>query len=90
MKMKLSLCLILISTMTLLALSSVASSSQSVFVQNLNPATSDQRLKEFFENIGPVVKAEVTRDPETGKSRRFGRVTVYYNIILLNRLTNNR
>ncbi|XP_027037585.1 glycine-rich RNA-binding protein 2-like [Pocillopora damicornis] len=46
-----------------------------VYVGSLKFETDDDRLKDYFSTIGDVVKAEVIRDWETGRSRGFGFVT---------------
>lgn len=46
-----------------------------VYVGSLKFETDDDRLKDYFSSIGDVVKAEVIRDWETGRSRGFGFVT---------------
>lgn len=48
---------------------------QNLFVGSLAYATTDDSLKEFFEQIGPVERAKVATDRETGRSRGFGFVT---------------
>ncbi len=48
---------------------------QNLFVGSLAYATTDDGLKEFFEQIGEVERAKVATDRETGRSRGFGFVT---------------
>ncbi len=48
---------------------------QNLFVGSLAYATTDDGLKEFFEQIGEVEKATVATDRDTGRSRGFGFVT---------------
>ena len=48
---------------------------QNLFVGSLAYATTDDSLKEFFEQIGPVERAKVATDRESGRSRGFGFVT---------------
>ncbi|XP_058964627.2 uncharacterized protein [Pocillopora verrucosa] len=46
-----------------------------VYVGSLKFETNEDRLKDHFSSIGAVVKAQVIRDWETGRSRGFGFVT---------------
>lgn len=48
---------------------------QNLFVGSLAYATTDDSLKAFFEQVGPVASARVMTDRETGRSRGFGFVT---------------
>ncbi len=43
-----------------------------IFVGNLNYGTTDETLRELFEQHGEVVSAQVVTDRETGRSRGFG------------------
>jgi RNA recognition motif-containing protein len=43
-----------------------------LFIGGLAFATTDDGLKEFFEQIGEVTSARVVTDRETGRSRGFG------------------
>jgi RNA recognition motif-containing protein len=43
-----------------------------IFVGNLNYGTTDEALRELFEQHGDVVSAQVVTDRETGRSRGFG------------------
>ena len=46
--------------------------AQNLFIGGLAFATTDDSLKEFFEQIGEVVSAKVATDRDTGRSRGFG------------------
>ena len=46
--------------------------SQNLFVGSLAYATTDDSLKAFFEEIGPVKSARVITDRESGRSKGFG------------------
>ena len=46
-----------------------------IFVGRLPYATDSDRLKEVFEQFGPVREAIVVTDRDTGESRGFGFVT---------------
>ena len=48
---------------------------QNLFVGSLAYATTDDSLRELFEQIGEVERASVATDRETGRSRGFGFVT---------------
>ncbi len=48
---------------------------QNLFVGSLAYATTDDSLREFFEQIGEIERASVATDRETGRSRGFGFVT---------------
>lgn len=48
---------------------------QNLFIGSLAYATTDDSLKAFFEQVGPVSSARVMTDRETGRSRGFGFVT---------------
>ena len=48
---------------------------QNLFVGSLAYATTDDSLKEFFEQIGEVERAMVAKERETNRSRGFGFVT---------------
>lgn len=45
--------------------------SRTAFVGNLSFSTSEEDLKQLFSEVGPVVKARIGMDRETGKSRGF-------------------
>lgn len=45
---------------------------QNLFIGSLAYATTDDTLKAFFEQIGPVVSARVITDRESGRSKGFG------------------
>lgn len=45
---------------------------QNLFIGSLAYATTDDGLKAFFEQIGPVVSARVITDRESGRSKGFG------------------
>lgn len=46
--------------------------SQNLFVGSLAYATTDDSLKAYFEEIGPVKSARVITDRETNRSKGFG------------------
>ena len=46
--------------------------SQNLFIGSLAYATTDDGLKEFFAQIGPVASARVITDRDTGRSKGFG------------------
>lgn len=46
--------------------------SKNVYVGNLPFRTNDADLKALFEQFGPVQRAQVIVDRETGRSRGFG------------------
>ena len=46
--------------------------SQNLFVGSLAYATTDDTLKAFFEQIGPVTSARVITDRDSGRSKGFG------------------
>ena len=46
-----------------------------VFVGNLSWGTTDQGLREAFEEFGEVIEAKVITERDTGRSRGFGFVT---------------
>lgn len=46
-----------------------------LFVGSLAYATTDDSLREFFEQIGEVERASVAKDRDTNRSRGFGFVT---------------
>lgn len=48
---------------------------QNLFVGSLAYATTDDGLREFFEQIGEVERASVAKDRDTNRSRGFGFVT---------------
>lgn len=48
---------------------------QNLFVGSLAYATTDDSLREFFEQIGEVERAMVAKDRDTNRSRGFGFVT---------------
>lgn len=45
---------------------------QNLFIGKLAFATTDDELKEYFEQIGEVASARVITDRESGRSRGFG------------------
>lgn len=45
---------------------------QNLFIGSLAYATTDDSLKAFFEQIGPVASARVITDRESGRSKGFG------------------
>jgi RNA recognition motif-containing protein len=47
-----------------------------VFVANLPPEFSDDKLAETFDSFGIVLSASVARDPATGKKLRYGFVDI--------------
>jgi RNA recognition motif-containing protein len=47
-----------------------------VFVANLPPDFSDERLAEIFDSFGIVLSAHVARDPTSGKRLRYGFVDI--------------
>jgi RNA recognition motif-containing protein len=47
-----------------------------VFVANLPPEFSDDRLAEAFDSFGIVLSASIARDPATGKRLRYGFVDI--------------
>lgn len=47
-----------------------------VFVGNLPPAISDERLAEVFDPFGIVLSAAIARDPNTGARLRYGFVDI--------------
>ena len=46
--------------------------SQNLFVGSLAYATTDDTLKAFFEQVGPVASARVITDRDSGRSKGFG------------------
>ena len=46
--------------------------SQNLFIGSLAYATTDDTMKAFFEQIGPVASARVITDRESGRSKGFG------------------
>jgi len=46
--------------------------SQNLFVGSLAYATTDDTLKAFFEQVGPVSSARVITDRDSGRSKGFG------------------
>src|SRR2546428_5434794 len=54
----------------------VRSSKGNVFVGNLPPDFSDERLAEAFDPYGIVLSAVVARDPSTGARLRYGFVDI--------------
>ncbi len=46
--------------------------SQNLFIGSLAYATTDDGLKAFFEQIGPVASARVITDRDSGRSKGFG------------------
>ncbi|MBM4291017.1 MAG: RNA-binding protein, partial [Deltaproteobacteria bacterium] len=49
--------------------------SKKIFVGGLSWGTTDQSLREAFEQFGEVADARVIKDRDTGRSRGFGFVT---------------
>jgi RNA recognition motif-containing protein len=47
-----------------------------LFVANLPPEFSDDRLAEAFDSFGIVLSASIARDPATGKRLRYGFVDI--------------
>ncbi len=47
-------------------------SKQNLFIGSLAYATTDDTLKAFFEQIGPVESARVITDRDSGRSKGFG------------------
>ena len=45
---------------------------QNLFIGSLAYATTDDTLKAFFEQIGPVASARVITDRDSGRSKGFG------------------
>lgn len=45
---------------------------QNLFIGSLAYATTDDGLRSFFEQIGPVASARVITDRESGRSKGFG------------------
>ena len=43
-----------------------------LYVGGVSYDTTDESLREFFEQIGPVAMAQVIRDRESGRSKGFG------------------
>jgi RNA recognition motif-containing protein len=54
----------------------VRNSKGNVFVGNLPPDFSDERLAETFDPFGIVLSAAIARDPETGAKLRYGFVDI--------------
>lgn len=48
------------------------SQPQNLFIGSLAYATTDDSLKEFFEQVGPVASARVITDRDSGRSKGFG------------------
>ncbi|KAG5982613.1 hypothetical protein E4U55_001680, partial [Claviceps digitariae] len=46
-----------------------------MFIGGLNWETTDQSLRDYFEQFGEVVECTVMRDSSTGRSRGFGFLT---------------
>ncbi|MEO8691736.1 MAG: RNA-binding protein [Candidatus Saccharimonas sp.] len=46
--------------------------SQNLFVGSLAYSTTDDTLKAYFEQVGPVTSARVITDRESGRSKGFG------------------
>jgi RNA recognition motif-containing protein len=46
--------------------------AQNLFIGGLAFATTEDSLKEFFEQVGEVASAKVVTDRDTGRSRGFG------------------
>jgi RNA recognition motif-containing protein len=49
--------------------------TQNLFIGSLAYATTDDGLKAFFEQVGPVESARVITDRDTGRSKGFGFVS---------------
>nr|XP_039322588.1 RNA-binding protein 38-like isoform X2 [Saimiri boliviensis boliviensis] len=47
-----------------------------IFVGSLRYRTTDASLRKYFEDFGDIEEAVVITDPETGRSRRYGFVTM--------------
>lgn len=45
---------------------------QNLFIGSLAYATTDDSLRAFFEQVGPVASARVITDRDTGRSKGFG------------------
>ena len=45
---------------------------QNLFIGSLAYATTNDSLKAFFEQVGPVVSARVVTDRDSGRSKGFG------------------
>src|SRR5437660_8064070 len=54
----------------------VRNNKGNVFVGNLPPDFSDERLAEAFDSFGIVLSASVARDPVTGRRLRYGFVDI--------------
>ncbi|HEX6441710.1 MAG TPA: hypothetical protein VF007_05940 [Stellaceae bacterium] len=54
----------------------VRNNKGNIFVGNLPPGFSDERLAETFDPFGIVLSAVVARDPETGAKLRYGFVDI--------------
>src|SRR5438309_10688177 len=54
----------------------IRNSKGNVFVGNLPPDFSDERLAEAFDPFGIVLSARVARDPSTGARLRYGFVDI--------------
>ena len=52
-----------------------------IFVGGLPYHTTDQSLREFFEQFGDIEEAVVITDRQTGKSRGYGFVSYFNNTI---------
>jgi RNA recognition motif-containing protein len=48
------------------------SMAKRIYVGGLSYGTTSEELRDYFEQIGPVVSADVVTDRETGRSRGFG------------------
>ena len=57
-----------------------------IFVGGLPYHTTDQSLREFFEQFGEIEEAVVITDRQTGKSRGYGFVSIslFHKYIILN------
>ena len=47
-----------------------------LFIGNIAYATSEETLREFFEEFGPLRSVKIATDRETGRSRGFGFIEI--------------
>jgi RNA recognition motif-containing protein len=47
-----------------------------LFIGNIAYATSEESLREFFEEFGPLRSVKIATDRETGRSRGFGFIEI--------------
>lgn len=47
-----------------------------LYVWNISEDTTEEELQKVFEQVGPVVSADITKDEETGKSTGLGFVVM--------------